>query len=86
MSLISAGKIDDERYPTLFGKGGWKIVKGSLVVAKGQEIDTLYTLRSNLGIVDIAKEDSATYLWHRRLRHMTKRCLKILANKNFFLR
>ena len=35
MSLISMGRLDDEGYSTSFGKGGWKINKGALVVAKG---------------------------------------------------
>ena len=35
MSLISMGRLDDEGYSTSFGKRGWKIRKGALVVAKG---------------------------------------------------
>jgi len=35
MSLIFMGRLDDEGYSTSFGRGGWKISKGALVVAKG---------------------------------------------------
>lgn len=45
MNLVSAGKLDDEGCHIVFGKGCWKIVKGSLVVAKGQKTGTLYTLK-----------------------------------------
>lgn len=42
MSLISMGRLDDEGYYTSFRKGGWKISKGVLVMAKGPKIGTLY--------------------------------------------
>jgi hypothetical protein len=48
MNLVSAVKLDDEGCHIVVGKGGWKIVKDSLVVAKGQKISTLYTLKSKL--------------------------------------
>lgn len=35
MSFISMGQLDDEGYSTSFGKGGWKISKGALVMARG---------------------------------------------------
>ena len=66
----------------MFGNGSWKIVKGSLIVEKGQKSGTLYTLKSNVeksDIVSVAKEDSTSDLWHRILGHMTERGLKILA-------
>jgi hypothetical protein len=40
MNLVSTRKLDDEGFHIVLGKGGWKIVKGSLVVAKGQKIST----------------------------------------------
>lgn len=42
------GKLYDEGYHKMFGKGGGKIVKGSLVVAKGHKKVTPYTLKSKL--------------------------------------
>jgi hypothetical protein len=87
MNLVSTGKLDDEGFHIVFGKGGWKIVKGSLVVAKGQKIGTLYTLKSKLqksDIVVVTKEEPTTYLWHKRLGHMTERGLKILVEKKLF--
>lgn len=42
LNLISAGKLDDEGYESLFGRGVWKLTKGSLVVARGTLFCTLY--------------------------------------------
>jgi len=58
LSLISMGRLDDEGYLTIFGKGGWKISKGALVVAKGPKTGTLYTLKTLIGksyLVDVTK-------------------------------
>ena len=49
MSLISMGRLDDEGYSTSFGKGGWRISKGALIMAKGPKIGTLYTLKTLIG-------------------------------------
>jgi len=51
-----------------------------LVVAEGRNIGTLYTLKSKLqksNIDVIGKEEPTTYLWHKRLGHMTERGIKI---------
>ena len=34
LNIISAGKLDDEGYTNSFGEGKWKLIKGSLVLAK----------------------------------------------------
>ena len=49
-NLISTGQLDDEGCCTLFGKEHWKVSKGSLVVAKGEKVGTLYlcTISSQL--------------------------------------
>jgi hypothetical protein len=47
MNLVSTGKLD-EGFHMVFGKGGKKIVKGSLVIAKRKKIDIVYTLKSKL--------------------------------------
>jgi len=89
MNLVSTGKLDDEGYHIVFGKGGWKIVKSLLVIAKGHKISTLYTLKSKLqklDIVVVTKEEPTTNLWHKRLEHMTKRGLKFLVEKKLLHR
>jgi len=84
MSLISMGLLDDEGYSTSFGRGGWKISKGALVVAKGPKTRTLYTLKTLIGKLDLAavtKEENSADLWHKRLGHMSEKGLKILVDK-----
>ena len=84
MSLISMGLLDDEGYSTSFGKGGWKLSKGALVVAKGPKIGTLYSLKAMIGksdLVVVTKEENSTDLWHKRLGHMREKGLKILVGK-----
>ena len=67
MSLISMGRLDDEGYLTSFGKGGWKISKGALVMAKGPKTGTLYTLKTLIGksnLAAVTKEGNSADLWH----------------------
>lgn len=54
MSLISMGRLDDEGHSTSFKKGGWKIRKGALVMAKGPNIGTLCTLKTMIGKSNLA--------------------------------
>ena len=41
-NLISVGKLDDEGCVVTFNDKNWKASKGSLVVAKGVKVGTLY--------------------------------------------
>lgn len=43
-SLISVGQLDESGYQTTFGFLGWKIQKGSIVLARGAKCGTLYPL------------------------------------------
>ena len=73
MKLVLNGNIDDEGFHTMFSNGGWKILKGSLIAAKGQKISTLCTLKSKvekLDIVVVAKEESRIDLWQKIIEHM----------------
>lgn len=84
MSLISIGRLEDEGYSTRFGKEGWKISKGALVVAKGPQTGTLYTLKTLIGKADLAavtKEGNSADLWHKCLGHMREKGLKILIGQ-----
>eukprot|EP00253_Pinus_taeda_P023266 PITA_23266 len=85
MSLISMGRLDDGGYSTSFGKGGRKISKGALVMAKGPKPGTLYTLNTLIGKSDLAivtKEGNSADPWHKCLGHMSEKGLKILVGKN----
>ena len=85
MILIYMGRLDDDGYSTSFGKGGWKISKGALVVAKGPKTGTLYTLKTLVGksdLVVVTKEGNSVDPWHKCLGHMSKKDLNIIATKN----
>ena len=87
--MVSNGNLDDEGFHIVFSNGGWKILKGLVIAAKGQKISTHYTLKSKvekLDIVVVAKEESTIDLWHKRLEHMIERGFKILVEQKLFPR
>jgi len=53
MSLTFVGRLDDEGYYTSFGKRGWKINTGELVVVKGPKTEALCTLNEMIGKLDL---------------------------------
>lgn len=79
MNLISAGKLDEEGYVSQFRGDKWKLIKGAMVITKGQRSCTLYKLQSSLvrGEVCIAEHDTAD-LWHKRLGHIGGKGLQTL--------
>ncbi|KAK3029540.1 hypothetical protein RJ639_038499 [Escallonia herrerae] len=46
-NLISVSGLDYEGYFVAFGEKQWKVIKGSMVVARGERVGTLYTLSGN---------------------------------------
>ena len=42
LNLISTSELDGGGYTNQFGEGKWKLTKGSLVLAKGRKVNTLY--------------------------------------------
>uniref|UniRef100_A0A0D3A0J1 Retrovirus-related Pol polyprotein from transposon TNT 1-94-like beta-barrel domain-containing protein n=1 Tax=Brassica oleracea var. oleracea TaxID=109376 RepID=A0A0D3A0J1_BRAOL len=45
-NLISVGQLDDTGHDVNFGGGAWRVKKGSMVVARGHQIGTLYMTTS----------------------------------------
>ena len=43
-NLISIGQLDDEGLYTTFGDGSWKVIKGSLIMARGKKRGSLYMI------------------------------------------
>ncbi|GJY15047.1 retrovirus-related pol polyprotein from transposon TNT 1-94 [Tanacetum coccineum] len=80
--LISVGQLDEEGYHVGFEDQQWKVTKGSLVVARGNKRGILYMVEvPSDGInATIDGRGNAT-LCHQRLRHMSEKCMKILALK-----
>ena len=76
----------------------WKVTKGSLVVAKGAKVGTLYLCTGNTystlvatdidnalkATVNVARIDSI--VWNHRLGHMSEKGMKILHSKNLLPR
>ncbi|GAB2303702.1 hypothetical protein Dimus_038798 [Dionaea muscipula] len=84
LNLLSVGRLDDEGYVSTFKDGGWKLNKGSLVVARGRKESSLYVLQTKLmatGHVNALEDEEATSLWHNRLAHMSEKGMAILVKQ-----
>ncbi|GAA0165653.1 hypothetical protein LIER_20998 [Lithospermum erythrorhizon] len=81
MNLISSEKLDDQGYTNIFGKGQWKLVKDSQIIAKGMRVGALY--RSKLEVINnhINIVESSMELWHNRLGHMSEKGLNTLSKR-----
>ncbi|KAK3037909.1 hypothetical protein RJ639_031800 [Escallonia herrerae] len=83
-NIISVSGLDREGYFVAFGEKQWKVTKGSMVVARGERVGTLYTLSGihNHFISLAFTENQITTLWHHRLGHLSESGMKILHSKN----
>jgi hypothetical protein len=68
-NLISTGQLASEGCISVFTDKTWKVIKGSLVITKGEKVGTLYLC--------IGNTDSSigvdTTMWHHRLGHMSEK-------------
>ncbi|KAK2969092.1 hypothetical protein RJ640_013779 [Escallonia rubra] len=73
-NFISVSGLDREGYFVAFGEKQWKVTKGSMVVARGERVGTLYTLLGtyNHSISLASTENLRTTLWHHRLEHLSE--------------
>ena len=56
-----------------------------MVLAKGEEIDTLYLCTSNVySNIALASTNLDTILWHCRLGHISEKGMQILHSRNLF--
>ena len=63
----------------------WKVTKGSLVIAKGEKVGTLYLCTGSIDYsLSLASTGVDTKLWHHRLGHMSEKGLQILHKRNLF--
>ncbi|KAL6349370.1 hypothetical protein AAG906_034026 [Vitis piasezkii] len=80
MGNSSHSKIVGMGYENQFGKGKWKLTKGSLVVAKGEVCCTLYKTQWKVCNDELhAIKCNSSELWHKRLGHMSEKGLQVLA-------
>lgn len=80
-NLISTSQLGLNGHVLSFGHGKWKICKGSLVMAKGSLLDTLYPLYCTVscGSAHATTELLTGVLWHCRLGHMSKKGMETLS-------
>ena len=85
LNLISTGKLDDEGFTNYFGESKWKLTKGSLIVARGKKINSLYVMEARLqkGEINAVQNGSSIDLWHQRLGHISEKGLQTLVRKKF---
>lgn len=86
-SLISTGQLDEISYHIVLGNQSWRIMKGSMVIAKGVKCGLLYPMHVssiNENIVAITKLPS-TSLWHCRLGHISRSGMESLTHFSYLL-
>ena len=60
----------------------WKVTKGSMVIAKGDRIGTLYLCPHNTYYsISVASTEIGAALWHHRLGHMSEKGIQILHSR-----
>ena len=60
----------------------WKITKGSLVIAKGDRVGTLYLCHHSTDYsISVASIETGAALWNHRLGHMSEKGMHILHSR-----
>jgi hypothetical protein len=68
---------------SIFTDKVWKVTKGSLVLAKGEKVGTLYLCTGNTdSSLSLASTGVKTTLWHHRLGCMSEKGMKICHKIN----
>ncbi|KAK2977018.1 hypothetical protein RJ640_022284 [Escallonia rubra] len=83
-NLISISGLDHEGYFVAFGEKQRKVIKGLMVVARGERVGTIYTILGTYkhSISLASTENQRTTLWHHRLGHLSESGMRILHSKN----
>jgi hypothetical protein len=84
-NLISTGQLASEGCISIFTDNTWKVIKGSLVIMKGEKVGTLYLCIGNTdSSISLSSIGVDTTLWHHRLGHMSEKGMQILRKRNLF--
>jgi hypothetical protein len=82
-NLISTGKLKSEGCISIFTNKVWKVTKGSLVIEKGEKVDTLYLCTGNTDpSIYLVSTSVDTSLWHHILGHVSEKAMQILHKRN----
>ena len=83
-NVISIGNLGGEGCVTTFTDKTWNVTKGSLVIAKGEKVGTLYLCNGISNFVNaLTSTGEDTTLWHHRLGNMSEKGMKSLHSRNF---
>ena len=81
-NLISTGQLGDSGCLSMFGETWWKLTKGSLIIAKGDRVGTLYSCPHNNDYsISVTSTEMCAPLWHHRLGHMSGKGMLILHSR-----
>jgi hypothetical protein len=76
--------LESEGCISIFIDKTWKVIKGSLVITKGEKVGTLYLCTGNTNSsIYLASTGVDTTLLHHRLGHMSEKGMQILHKRNF---
>jgi hypothetical protein len=82
-NIISTGQLASEGCISIFTNKVWKVIKGSLVMAKREKVGTLYLCIVNVdSSISLDSTGVETTLWHHRLGHMSEKGMQILHKRN----
>jgi hypothetical protein len=85
-NLISIGKLASEGSISIFIDKTWKVIKGSLVIEKGEKVGILYLCTGNTNSsIYLSSPGVDTSLWYHRLGHMSEKGMQILYKRNLLL-
>jgi hypothetical protein len=71
---------------SIFTDKAYKVTKGSLVIAKGEKVGTLYLCIGNIDYsIYLASTRVDTKIWHHRLGHMSEKGMLIFHKRNLLL-
>jgi hypothetical protein len=84
-NLISTGKLASEGCISIFIDKTWKVIKGSLVIVKGEKVGTLYLCTGNIDYsISLASIGVDIEFWHHSLAHMREKGMQILHKRKLF--
>ncbi|KAH9684927.1 hypothetical protein KPL70_013734 [Citrus sinensis] len=86
-NLISVGMLDQMGCIVKAEKGVLRVIKGSMVIMKGNKNNGLYVMNGQTVIGEASVTESGvdkTKLWHLRLGHISEKGLKELEKKGAF--
>ena len=61
----------------MFGGGGWKVLRRTMVITRGTKHDMIYTTAKGDNMVVVTTQDEIKLL-HNRLGHMSEKGMKIM--------